>query len=107
MSKKWVFPAVALVLVGWSVWNVVGSTQEKGKPRVSAAPTPNSPYRDGVAGAGMVEPKTEASGTALVAVSSELTGVVVEVKVHIHDQVKAGDVLFRLDDRAKLAEKAV
>jgi multidrug resistance efflux pump len=107
LSKKWVLPAVALVLVGWSLWNVYGSMQDKGKNRVSAAPLPNSPYKDPVSGAGMVEPKSEASSTGLVAVNTELPGVVSAVLRAPHDHVNVGDVLFKLDDTAKLAEKAM
>jgi RND family efflux transporter MFP subunit len=51
-----------------------------------------------VAGAGMVEPSTEASGTSLIAVGSQLAGTVVKVNVHLSQVVKAGDVLFELDD---------
>jgi HlyD family secretion protein len=54
----------------------------------------NSQFNRKIAGIGVVEPVGE-----LVAVSSELSGVVREVDVKVGDQVQAGDRLFVLDQR--------
>ena len=51
----------------------------------------------------MVEPSTEASGTSLIAVGSQLAGTVVKVNVHLSQVVKAGDVLFELDESLTVA----
>ena len=61
-----------------------------------------SPFPNTVAGAGMVEPETEN-----ISVGSPLPGVVVEVMVKVGQKVKAGDPLFRLDDRQRKAELAI
>ncbi len=96
-------PLLALGLVGWAVWNVFGTQRAVGQPRKPKA-TPSSPFAHAVAGAGMVEPRTESSGTATTAVGSELGGVVGRVYVHVGDQVKKGEPLFALDDRALQAD---
>ncbi len=62
-------------------------------------PPPTSPFGNTVAGAGMVEPCNEASGTATISVGSQLAGVVDRVHVRIGQEVKAGDLLFELDRR--------
>ena len=55
-----------------------------------------------MAGAGIVEPETEN-----ISIGSPLPGVVVEVNVKVGQKVKAGDPLFRLDDRQLKAELAI
>jgi len=60
-------------------------------------PPPTTPFGVTVAGVGMVEPNTEASGTANIAVASQLPGVVTKIHVRIGQEVKAGDVLLELD----------
>jgi RND family efflux transporter MFP subunit len=60
-------------------------------------PPPTTPFGNTVAGAGMVEPSTEASGTSAIAVGTQLAGVVTKINVRISQEVKAGDLLFELD----------
>jgi RND family efflux transporter MFP subunit len=55
----------------------------------------------------MVEPSHEASGTAAIAVGSQLSGVVTKVWVHIGQEVKAGTLLFELDQRQVEADLLV
>src|SRR5437660_10859260 len=100
MGRKVLLPILAVALLGWAVWNVFGVGRTRGEVRGPAAP-PRSPYVDVVAGAGLVEPRTESSGTATVAVGSELAGVVAKVFVKVGQQVKEGEPLFALDDRAR------
>ena len=54
----------------------------------------HNPFPITVAGAGVVEAETEN-----ISVGSAVPGVVVEVNVKVGQRVKAGDPLFRLDDR--------
>ena len=61
-----------------------------------------NPFPNTVAGAGMVEPETEN-----ISIGSPVPGIVVEVLVKVGQKVKAGDPLFRLDDRELKAELAV
>jgi len=53
-----------------------------------------NPFPNTVAGAGMVEPETEN-----ISVGTPLPGIVVEVLVKVGQRMKAGDPLFRIDDR--------
>jgi multidrug resistance efflux pump len=70
-------------------------------------PPPVTPYGSTVAGAGMVEPATEASGTAAIAVGSQVAGVVTQIPVRIGQEVKAGTLLFELDKRQAEADLKV
>jgi multidrug resistance efflux pump len=94
----YVLPLVAGGLLIFAVVFVrgQGQTAEPGKP---ATAPPHTPFAHTVAGAGLVEAETEN-----IAIGSPTPGVVVEVFVKVGVQVKAGDKLFRLDDRILLAE---
>jgi HlyD family secretion protein len=70
-------------------------------------PPPSSPFGQTVAGAGMVEPSTEASTTSAISVGSQLAGVVTGIPVRVGQEVKAGDLLFELDRRAAEADLKV
>ena len=61
-----------------------------------------NPFHNTVAGAGMVEPETEN-----ISIGPSLAGIVVEVMVKVGQHVKAGDPLFRIDDRDRKAELKV
>jgi RND family efflux transporter MFP subunit len=78
--------------------------EPKASPPVSP---PASPFGDTVAGAGMVEPSTEASGTGNIAVGSQLAGTVNKVRVSVGQEVKAGGILFELDPRQTEADLKV
>ena len=67
------------------------------RPPSTAAPlipAPRSPFASFVAGAGILEPSTWN-----IAVAAPVPGIVSDVPVTANDRVKAGDVLFKLDDR--------
>jgi multidrug resistance efflux pump len=70
-------------------------------------PPPETPFGQTVAGAGMVEPSTEASGTSAISIGSQLPGVVTAVRVGIGQVVKKGDILFELDKRQTEADLKV
>ena len=101
MLTKFGLPILAVALIAFAV-NYLAATGE----RVPELPPPiqpaKNPYPNTVAGAGMVEPQTEN-----IAVGSPVPGVVVEVLVKVGQKVKAGDPLFRLDDRQLKAELAI
>ena len=98
MVIKYVLPVVALGLLAFAIWSVAGARQE-GPPAAPPLEPPRSPYEAPVAGSGIIEPRTED-----IEVGSPLPGVVVEVFVEEDQKVRAGDKLFRLDDRQELAE---
>lgn len=71
-------------------------------PAEPVAPPAATPYRMAITGSGIVE-----AGSENIAIATPLSGVVLEMYVKQRDRVKAGDPLFRLDDRSLLAELAV
>lgn len=94
-------PAVAIGMIAFSIYYLA-----QAKDRVPKVPPPvqpaENPFPNTVAGAGMVEPETEN-----ISVGTALPGIVVEVKVKVGQRVKAGDPLFRIDDRDRIAELKV
>jgi HlyD family secretion protein len=98
MLAKYFLPLVALGLLIFAVSFLFHSQQPIPQLPPPIEPARN-PYPNTVAGAGMVEPETEN-----IAVGSPVPGVVVEVHAKVGQRVKAGDPLFRLDDRKLKAE---
>jgi multidrug resistance efflux pump len=98
MLQKYVFPVVAgvLAIFALAVAVYVQWPERDTPPPVSPSV---SPFGLTVAGAGLVEPSTEASNNGSIAVGSQLSGVVAAVRVHIGQEVKAGEILFELDKR--------
>lgn len=98
---QFLLPLVGLGLMGFAGWYVM-----KTRPVTHMPPPPiepaRSPYADTVAASGIVEAQTEN-----ISVGSATSGVVVEVLVHVGDEVKPGTPLFRLDDRQLQGELAV
>jgi multidrug resistance efflux pump len=101
MVRKYALPLLAAGLLFFAVLHVVGAhaTPEKAAPPVT--PT-RSPFGRAVSGVGVVEAQTQN-----IAIASGLSGVVAEVPAQVGTRVRAGTVLFRLDDRAARAERKV
>jgi multidrug efflux pump subunit AcrA (membrane-fusion protein) len=97
---KLLLPAIALAGAIFATWSVLG---QAGVPARSdpPAPPPRNPYAAAVAGLGEVEPASE-----VIAVATELSGVIVRVHVRAGDQVAAGAPLLTLDDRTYRAALA-
>ncbi len=68
----------------------------------AVAPPSSAPFKSFIAGAGIVEPKSQN-----IAIGTPLAGIVKTVTVKVGDKVKAGTPLFYLDDRDARAELAV
>jgi Multidrug resistance efflux pump len=103
MLRKFALPALAAALLIFAAAHAL-YVQRPEPDRPPPVPPPHSPFGNTVAGAGMVEPNSEASGTAAIAVGSQLSGVVTQVHVKIGQAVKEGDLLFELDNRQPAAE---
>jgi HlyD family secretion protein len=101
MLYKILLPVLALIALGFAARHVVVADQEPPRTPPPIEPT-RSPFAGSVAGAGVIEPRTEN-----IAVGSPLPGVVVEVFAKVGDEVDAGQKLFRLDDRQLRAERDV
>jgi multidrug resistance efflux pump len=100
---KFLLPLVALAMLSFAILHVLRASQTVADPPPPAEP-PRTPFGHTVAGAGIVEAATEN-----ISVGSALAGVVLEVYVPVDkvgQQVKAGDPLFRVDDRHLKAQLA-
>lgn len=101
MSRAWLLPIVALLAAGYTTYHV--ATTNRTPPPVEPPVAPaKSPFGQTLAGAGVVEARTEN-----IAVGAHVPGVVVEKSVEVGQSVRAGDLLFRLDDRHVRADLGV
>jgi HlyD family secretion protein len=91
--KRYIIPMAAVIALLFAAFSVV-RTQPVRKPEPPPSPPPATPFRDAVAGVGLVEANTEN-----IAVGTHLSGVVEKVHVAAGQAVKAGEPLFKLDDR--------
>jgi multidrug resistance efflux pump len=106
MIPKVVIPVIAGLLLILAIGRAYITQIPDKNPPPPVSPSV-SPFGNTVAGEGMVEPSTEASGSAIITVGTQLAGIVVKIPVHINEEVKAGQLLFELDRRANEAELAV
>src|SRR5437879_4599606 len=98
---KFLLPLIGVIMLVFAIYHVVRAQQilPEAIPPVEPA---RAPYGQAVAGAGIVEAETEN-----IAIGSALPGVVLEVFVPVDkvgQRVKAGDPLFRVDDRQLRAQ---
>lgn len=101
MFRKYILPLIAIAGVILAIF--VAARSNKTTPSalpVSAAPQP--PYESFVAGSGIIEANTEN-----IAIGTQLPGIVSKLFVQIGSDVKTGDPLFTIDDRAQRALVAV
>jgi RND family efflux transporter MFP subunit len=96
---RWGIPAIALGLFGFALATVLTHPERTGAEPALA--TPSTPFPATVAGVGVIEPRSEA-----IAIGTNLPGIVAAVHVAPGAQVKTGDRLFTIDDRAARAELA-
>src|SRR5262245_3325335 len=98
MIRKFALPFLGLVLLLVAILHVVRAeaTTPRAEPPLRPA---RAPFTGTVSGSGLVEAQTEN-----IAVGTAASGVVAEVPVRVGQKVKAGMVLFRLDDRLLRAE---
>jgi HlyD family secretion protein len=94
-------PTLAAATLAYTVWHVARTSQATPQTELAVEP-PRAPFANVVAGVGLIEPRSEN-----VEVAASVPGIVVEVAAHVGDEVMAGDVLFRLDDRQQRAILAV
>ncbi len=102
--SKFFLPLLAATLLGFAIYHVVRTQQTLPKPPPPLEPA-RTPFGDTVAGAGIVEARSENIG-----IGTALPGLVLEVygpdkpgvpvwAALIGHHVKQGDPLFRVDDR--------
>ena len=101
MSRKLILPSLAAFGLVFAVSTIAAGS----RPPLVADPVADparTPFSQFIAGAGIVEPSSRS-----IAVGSPLSRLVAGVPVKVGDEVKAGDPLFRLDDRDLRGELAV
>lgn len=99
--SSFILPGIALV--GLSLATIhVAKTHEAPKPLDPPEMPSRAPFSEVIAGAGLIEPQSEN-----IKVGTLVPGIVTEVLVEAGQQVKKGDVLFRIDNRAQLAEREI
>ena len=101
MLPKYTLPLLAVAGFSFGVYSVVKGNQPVPIAQPVAQPS-NSPFPAFIAGAGIVEAKSQN-----IAIGTPLGGIVLQVLVKVGDKVAAGTPLFRLDDRETLAELGV
>jgi RND family efflux transporter MFP subunit len=98
--KKSILPLLALGALSFGIISVVHS-QPRRETNLPPSPPPASPYAHAVAAEGLVEASSEN-----ISIGTPLAEVVTEVSVVVGQKVKAGDPLFKLDDRQLQADLA-
>jgi len=102
--SKLILPFIAAAMLSFGVFHMLKAQQRLPKPPPPAPPA-RSPFGSTIAGAGVVEARSEN-----IAIGAALPGVVLEVYVPVEEvgqQVDAGAPLFRVDDRQLKAQCAV
>lgn len=91
-TRGWKLPVLALVSLSFALFTVFSRADVP--PKVPDVPPPEGSFARSVAGIGVIEPKGE-----LVAIGTEISGLVSAVHVKAGDTVKEGAELFSLDMR--------
>ncbi len=86
-------PFLAIAMIAFAGWSIASNYRPRSvtEPPI---PAPTSPYDNEVAGAGIVEPRSE-----VIALAIERGGVVTGVYVVAGDHVRVGQPLFAIDSR--------
>lgn len=101
MLPKYTLPLLAVAGFTAAVLTVINGNQPA--PVAAAAAEPSrSPFQFFIAGAGIIEAKSQN-----IQIGSPLNGIVKVVLVKVGDQVKTGTPLFRLDDSEAMADLAL
>jgi HlyD family secretion protein len=101
MLPKYTLPVLAAAGFLFGIFEVISSNKPTPVAQPAAEPA-TSPYASFIAGAGIVEAKSQN-----IAIGTSLAGLVKSVDVKVGDRVKLGEILFLIDDRAALAELTV
>lgn len=96
--KRSILPVIAFAALAFGVISVVRS-QPRRETNLPPSPPPVSAYGQVVAADGLVEASSEN-----ISIGTSISEVVTEVPVVVGQKVKAGDPLFRLDDRQLQAD---
>jgi HlyD family secretion protein len=95
-----ILPVIAGGSLIFAVWSIAAADRARPLVEPAIAP-PSNPYPSAIAGSGLIEPASE-----IVAVATELGGVVVALHVKEGDDVAQGAPLFEIDGRVYAANLA-
>jgi len=98
MIRKLILPGIALGMLAFAVTYVV-KAQAPTPEAVPPVEPPRAPLNETVAGAGIVEARTEN-----IAIGSHLPGIVSQVMIEVGANVEAGTPLFQIDARQTQAD---
>jgi multidrug resistance efflux pump len=101
MIRKYLLPTLAVLGVVFAIYTVKAGNKPVPVTPPVAEPS-YAPFGSYVAGSGLVEASTEN-----IAIGTHVAGVVTDVFVKVGDAAKAGDPLFKIDDRDLQAELTV
>ena len=101
MFTKIILPILALAGVLFATYSVVTSSKPK-PPADPVAQPALAPFETYIAGSGIVE-----SASENISIGTLIPGVVTDVSVKVGTKVKAGEILFRIDDRELAAQLAI
>ncbi len=101
MQIKYTLPIFAAAGFLFASYTVVSSNKPIPIAPAVAAPA-SAPFKAFIAGAGIVEPKSQN-----IAIGTPLPGIIKSLAVKVGDKVKTGGPLFYLDDRDTRAELGV
>ncbi|MBY0586980.1 HlyD family efflux transporter periplasmic adaptor subunit [bacterium] len=101
MSRSLILPIIAAGAMLFMGYHLLISNREPAMQPPPIMPA-KSPFGKTLAGAGIVEAKTEN-----LSIGTLVPGIVVERAVEVGQQVQAGDLLFRIDDRQTRADLKV
>src|SRR5688500_16725043 len=101
MIRKIVLPLLAVLGVVFAIYTVKAGNKPVPVSQPVAEPA-RSPFATYVAGSGLIEAASEN-----IAVGTSVPGVVTELLVKVGGAVRAGDPLFKIDDRELQAQLAV
>jgi multidrug resistance efflux pump len=101
MNRTLLLPMLAVVAFSFMSWHLAKSHQPTPDVEPPVAPSRN-PFVNTIAGAGLVEPRSEN-----IKVAAVVPGTVAVVCVRVGQQVEPGEVLFKLDDRQRQADLVV
>lgn len=88
-----ILPVVAAGAFVFAAWSIASA--DRARPLIEPAlPPPSNPFASAIAGSGLVEPNSE-----IVAVATELGGVVVAIHAKEGDDLPQGAPLFEIDAR--------
>lgn len=100
MSRKLILPLLAVIAFSFMSFHIAKAQREI-PPQQPPLDPARSPYNHTLAGAGMVEPRSEN-----IVIGTHVSGIVTDVLVKVGQRVDKGDMLFQIDARQQQAELA-